>query len=140
MIIKTGTSNIHNLLPVSAEDRPFSDSDLVYFSPLRWEMLSQRSQQILGDRTQKQRVFFIEAPVVEFIDSWWIDVNQNERGVWVVVPHVLDWVNDELREAMRQSLMNKLFEQFAIATPTLRYSTPSAPPLTQHSKFSALHN
>ncbi|MBD1914430.1 MULTISPECIES: hypothetical protein [Cyanophyceae] len=140
MIIKTGTSNIHSPSTVRTEDRPFSDADLVCFSPLRWEMLSQRSQHILGDRTQKQRVFFIEAPVVEFIDSWWIDVNQNEWGVWVVVPHVLDWVNDELREAMRQSLMNELFEQFAIATPTLRYSTPAASPSTHYSKFSALHN
>ena len=140
MIIKTGTSNIHSPSIVRTEDRSFSNADLVYFSPLRWEMLSQRSQQVLGDRTQNQRIFFIEAPVVEFIDSWWIDVNQNEWGVWVVVPPVLDWVNDELREAMRQSLMVELFEQFAIATPTLRYSTPSALPLTRQSKFSALHN
>ncbi len=140
MIIKTGTSNIYSPSMVRTEDRLFSDSDLVYFSPLRWEMLSQRSQQTLGDGTQKQRVFFIEAPVVEFIDSWWIDVNQNEWGVWVAVPHVLDWVSDELREAMRQSLVNELIKQFAIATPILRYSTPSALPLTRHSKFSALHN
>ncbi|MBD2234550.1 hypothetical protein [Phormidium tenue] len=140
MIIKTGTSNSYSPSMVSTEDRLFSASDLVYFSPLRWEMLSQRSQQTLGSRTQKQRVFFIEAPVVEFIDSWWIDVNQNEWGVWVAVPHVLDWVSDKLREAMCQSLMNELFKQFAIATPTLRYSTPSAPPLTHSSNFSALHN
>lgn len=140
MIIKTGTPSIHSPSMASTEDRSFSASDLVYFSPLRWELLSRRSQQILGSHTQKRRVFFIEEPVVKFIDSWWIDVNQNEWGVWVVVPYVLDWVSDELREAMCQSLIVELFEQFAIATPTLRYSTPAASPLTHYSKFSALHN
>ncbi|WOD40274.1 hypothetical protein [Nodosilinea sp. E11] len=121
----------------SIENRLSNASDLVCFSHLRWELLEQRSQQILGDYAQEQRVFFIEEPVVEFIDSWWIDVHQNECGVWVVVPHVLDWVSDELRKAMGQSLIDELFEQFAIVTPTLWYSTPSAPlPLTHHLKFS----
>ena len=115
-----------------------SAPDLVYFSHLRWELLDQNLQQNLGDYAQKRRVFFIEEPIVEFIDSWWIDVNQKESGLWVVVPHVLDWVNDRLRKAMCQGLMDELFEQFAIATPTLWYSTPSAPSFTHRLKFSAI--
>lgn len=137
-MIKTSTSTIHRPSITRPEDRLFNASDLVCFSHVRWELLDQRSQQTLGDYAQKRRVFFIEEPVIKFIDSWWIDINQKERGVWVVVPHVLDWVSDELREAMHQSLMDELFEQFAIATPILWYSTPSAPPVTHHLKFSTV--
>lgn len=138
MVIKTSTSTIQRPSITRPEDRLSSASDLVYFSHVRWELLGQRSQHILGNHAQKRRVFFIEEPVIEFIDSWWIDVNQKERGVWVVVPHVLDWVNDELCKAMQQSLMDELFEQFAIATPTRWYSTPPASPLTHPLKGSTV--
>ncbi|MBE9159535.1 hypothetical protein IQ265_22265 [Nodosilinea sp. LEGE 06152] len=141
MVIKTSTQMKHHPSITRTKDHLFSTSDLVYFSHLRWERLRQRSRRTLGDYAQKRRVFFVEEPIYEFIDSWWIDVNQKERDVWVVVPHVLDWVNDDLRQAMYQSLVDELFEQYAIAAPTLWYSTPSAPPLSHHLKFSAvIHN
>ena len=122
MVIKTSTPTLHFPSMVSTENSLFSASDLVCFSHLRWEGLSQRSRQNLSSYAQKRRVFFIEEPVIEFIDSWWIDISQEECGVWVAIPHVLDWVSEELCKAMHHSLMDELFEQFEITTPTLWYS------------------
>ncbi len=122
MVIKLSASTIHYSSTSSTGDR-LSASDLVCFSHLRWEELNQGAKKKLSNYAQKRRVFFIEESVTEFIDSWWVDINQKECGVWVVVPHVLDWVSEELSEGMYQSLMDELFEQFAIASPTLWYST-----------------
>jgi len=70
--------------------------------------------------------------VIEFIDSWWLEISQRECGVWVVVPHLPDFVSDELATAMQQSLMNELFEDHAIANPILWYYTPAALTFTEH--------
>ena len=43
-----------------------------------------------------------------------------------------------MRLAMHQSLMNELFEQFAIANPILWYYTPAALPFTHHLPSSAI--
>jgi UDP-galactopyranose mutase len=86
------------------------NSDLVCFSHLRWDFVYQRPQHLLNCCAQQRRVFFIEEPVVECIDSWWLDISQRDCGVWVVVPHLPDWVSDELTTAMQQSLMDELFE------------------------------
>ncbi|MEP0891691.1 glycosyltransferase family 1 protein [Leptolyngbya sp. FACHB-16] len=123
---------------LKTEDVLYGNSDLVCLSHLRWDFVYQRPQHLLSRCAQKRRVFFVEEPVVEFTDSWWIEVNEREPGVWVVVPHLLDWVTDELRTAMHQSLMNELFEQFAIANPILWYYTPSALPFTHHLSSSAV--
>lgn len=46
-------------------------------------------------------------------------MNRRECGLWLVVPHIPDWVSDELVGAMRQSLMDDLFEKYAIANPVV---------------------
>jgi UDP-galactopyranose mutase len=113
-------------------------TDLVCLSHLRWDFVYQRPQHLLSRCAQKRRVFFIEEPVVEFVDSWWLEVSQRECGVWVVVPHLLDWVSDELKNVMCQSLINGLFEKYAIDNPILWYYTPKALSFTKHLQSSAV--
>lgn len=92
-----------------------SSFDLVCLSHLRWDFVYQRPQHLLNRCAQNNRVFFIEEPVLEFISSWWLEVSQRECGVLVVVPHLPNWVSDELVMAMHQSLMDDLFEKYAIS-------------------------
>jgi UDP-galactopyranose mutase len=115
-----------------------NDSDLVCLSHLRWDFVYQRPQHLLSRCAQSRRVFFIEEPVVEFVDAWWLDVSQRECGVWVVVPHLPDWVGDTLRATMHESLINELFEDHAIANPILWYYTPAALSFTAHLEASAV--
>jgi UDP-galactopyranose mutase len=106
--------------------------DLVCLSHRRWDAIYQRPQHLLSCFAQKQRVFFIEEPVLEFTDSWWLEVSERECGVSVVVPHLPSWVSEDLVTAMHQSLMDELFEQYAIANPILWYYTPAALSFTSH--------
>lgn len=113
-------------------------SDLVCLSHLQWDVVYGQPQHLLNHCQQRRRVFFVEEPIVEFISSWWLEVTQRECGVWVVVPHLPDWVNDELATAMHQSLMDELFKAYAIANPILWYYTPAALAFTQHLPASAI--
>lgn len=115
-----------------------NDSDLVCLSHLRWDFVYQRPQHLLSRCAQTRRVFFVEEPVVEFVDSWWLEVNQRECGVWVVVPHIPDWISDALKTTMHQSLIDELFEDHAIANPILWYYTPNALTFTEHLQAAAV--
>lgn len=123
---------------LGTEDFLSSSSDLVCLSHLRWDFVYQRPQHLLSRCVQERRVFFIEEPVVESIESWWLEVSQRECGVWVVVPHLPDWVSNELRTTMHQSLMDELFQEHAIAKPILWYYTPAALSFTHHLQPSAV--
>lgn len=113
-------------------------TDLACLSHLRWDFVYQRPQHLMSRCAQKRRVFFIEEPIVEFVDSWWLDITQRECGVRVVVPHLPNWVNDELTTAMHQSLIDELFEEYAIANPILWYYTPAALTFTHHLEASVV--
>lgn len=117
-----------------------SNSDLVCLSYLQWDAVHQRSQHVLSSWAQHRRVFFVEEPVLEPITSWWSEVSERECGVWVVVPHLPNWVSDGLRAAMHQSLMDELFEQYAIANPILWHHTATALSSNNHLSSSAIHD
>lgn len=112
--------------------RVSANSDLVCLSNVRWDVEHQYPQHFLSRCVQSRRVFFIEEPVFEFIASWWLEINQRECGVWVAVPHLPRGLSAELVTAMCQSLMDELFDQYAIANPILWYCTPTAFPFTKH--------
>jgi hypothetical protein len=114
------------------------DATLVCLSHLQWNSVYQRPQHLLSRCAQKRRVFFVEEPVIEFIDSWWLEINQRECGVWIVVLHLPNLVSDQLAIAMQQSLMNELFENHAIANPILWYYTPAALTFTEHLQASVV--
>ncbi|MDX2098424.1 MAG: glycosyltransferase family 1 protein [Leptolyngbyaceae cyanobacterium bins.59] len=80
----------------------------------------------------------MEEPILEFIDSWWLEVSKRECGVWVVVPHLPNWVNDKLLIEMQQSLLDELFEEYAIAAPILWYYTPMAMAFSAHVRSSVI--
>ncbi|MBD0267630.1 MAG: glycosyltransferase family 1 protein [Cyanobacteria bacterium Co-bin8] len=127
-----------NRLRCSEQDRKNLESaasggpDLVCLSHLRWDFVYQRPQHLLGRCAQARRTFFFEEPIIEFTDSWWIDVSQRECGVWVVVPHIPEFVNEELAAAMQRSLINELFDCCGIANPILWYYTPMALAFSDH--------
>jgi glycosyltransferase involved in cell wall biosynthesis len=129
-----------NRLRCSEQDRkilgaaPSEEPDLVCLSHLRWDFVYQRPQHLLSRCAQGRRTFFIEEPLFEFTDSWWIEVSQRECGVWVVVPHIPEFVNEELTAAMQRSLIDELFEACAIANPILWYYTPMALAFSSHLK------
>lgn len=112
--------------------------DLVCLSHLRWDFVYQRPQHLLTRCAQKRRVFFIEEPIFEAGDDWWLEVGRRECGVWVVVPHLPSGLKGEMMAAMQQSLVDDLFAEYAIANPILWYYTPMALSFTSHLQATAV--
>jgi len=130
-------STFHNLNVLKVEESKDAEFfpkgvDLICLSDQQWDTFNQATPQRLSNFLQNRRVFFIEEPVVEFGASWWFEINQRESNVWVVVPHLPSWVSNELITAMRQSLVDELFRDYAIANPILWYKTPTALTFTSH--------
>lgn len=117
---------------------PSDTPDLVCLSHLRWDFVYQRPQHLLSRCARSRRTFFVEEPIAEFTDSWWLDISQRDSGVWVVVPHLPEFVNDELMAAMQRSLIDELFAEAHIADPVLWYYTPMALSFSEHLPASAV--
>ena len=106
--------------------------DLVCLSHLRWDFVYQRPQHLLTRCAKSRRVFFVEEPIFESGDEWWLEVGRRECGVFVVVPHIPSGLTAEMVTAMQQSLIDDLFDEYAIAQPILWYYTPMCLSYTQH--------
>ncbi|MBD2098323.1 glycosyltransferase family 1 protein [Trichocoleus sp. FACHB-591] len=113
-------------------------SDLVCLSHLRWDFVYQRPQHLLSRCAQGRRVFFVEEPIFEAGDDWWLEVGKRECGVSVVVPHLPSGLKAEMVTAMQQSLIDDLFAEYAIANPILWYYTPMALAFTSHLQAAAV--
>jgi glycosyltransferase involved in cell wall biosynthesis len=116
----------------SASEDSLEGTDLVCLSHLRWDFVYQRPQHLLSRCAKGRRVFFIEEPIFEDGGSWQVEVKKRECGVWVVVPHLPKGLNDELLQAMQQSLINELFAEHTVNNPILWYYTPMALSFTSH--------
>lgn len=108
--------------------------DLVCLSHLRWDFVYQRPQHLLSRCAKERRVFFVEEPIFDDGASWKLDISQREDGVWVVIPRLPSGLNQDLLQAMQQSLIDELFAEQAIANPILWYYTPMALSFTSHLK------
>lgn len=105
------------------------EPDVVCFSPLRWNFVFRRPQQLLCRAALRRRVFFFEDPVMDEGPPR-MAIRPAHPGVWVAVPHLpphlWDYRTPWLRELLRQ-----LLRGHAIAEPILWYYTPRAMAFTQ---------
>lgn len=99
--------------------------DIVCYSHLRWNFVYQRPQHLLSRLTHQFRVLFIEEPVFD-ADNAFLDNQQNEDRVWVIVPHLPRdiSVNDCIIEQNR--LLKSFFEFFDVKEFLAWYYTPMA--------------
>ena len=119
-------------------------SDLVCLSHLRWNFVFQRPQHLLTRCAQGRRVFFIEEPIFSSDTSvppgnfkaiggiGWLDVTRHESGVWVIVPHLREGLNEEEINAAQQVLLDALFAEHEISQYICWYYTPMARAFTRH--------
>lgn len=113
-------------------------ADLVCFSHLRWDFVYQRPQHLLSRCAQTRRVFFVEEPIASPDETCWLDIDQRECGVWVVVPHLPNSLDEEQAIALQKLLLNQLLVEAQIQSPILWYYTPMAVPFTHHIKAAAV--
>jgi UDP-galactopyranose mutase len=120
-------------LPLDCSKASFPDApDLVCLSHLRWDFVYQRPQHLLSRCAKKQRVFFIEEPILSSEASARLDISIRESGVWVVVPHLSEGLSEEAAIATQQAMLDDLFAQAQIRRYILWYYTPMAIAFTRH--------
>lgn len=134
-----GISSINLRWSEDAVLEPITDSpDLVCLSHLRWDFVYQRPQHLLSRCVQTRRVFFVEEPIFSSDNSCRLEISKRECGVWVVVPHLPDGIDEESAIALQRLLLDDLFAQAQIQAPILWYYTPMAVPFTKHLSSSAV--
>lgn len=113
--------------------------DLICLSHLRWNFVWQRPQHLLSRFAKRQRVFFVEEPIVNDDPNPRLDIKQHESGVKVVVPHVplSEWEAGN-GEPVLHKLFDTLFINQNIGEFFYWYYTPMAFEWTKHKSPSAI--
>jgi glycosyltransferase involved in cell wall biosynthesis len=114
-------------------DPPFPENpDLICLSHLRWDFVYQRPQHLLSRCAKERRVFFFEEPIFSKDTVARLDVSQRDGGVWVVVPHLQEGMNEDEINSLQRQLIDDLLVSYQIKDYILWYYTPMALPFTRH--------
>jgi UDP-galactopyranose mutase len=106
--------------------------DLVCFSHLRWNFVFQRPQHIMTRFMRHTRVFFVEEPYWDGTPGGeWLEVQNPEKNLWVVIPHLPGGMDREDQEKGVEQLLQPLFTQQKIESFIAWYYTPMALGFTQ---------
>ena len=84
----------------------------------------------MGRFARNRRVFYVEEPRVES-DSTRLEIQQDESGVWIVLPYLSDRLSKEEGRAEHIRLINQLFAEKEIEAFIAWYYTPMAFAYTQ---------
>ena len=108
--------------------------DLICFSHLRWEFVTQRPQHLMRRAALKRRVFFWEEPIwherkLDFADqiAAHLEIVQESSSLWVIRPHLLHGDNVI---AAQQKLLAQLCKRFTIDHCIRWFYTAMALPFT----------
>lgn len=99
--------------------------DIVCYSHLRWNFVYQRPQHLLSRFARYFRVLFIEEPVFD-ADKAFLDNQQNEDKVWVIVPHLPPGLSAEESIAEQNRLLKDFLQYFEVQQFIAWYYTPMA--------------
>ena len=99
--------------------------DIVCYSHLRWNFVYQRPQHLLSRFAGHFRVLFIEEPVFDG-QKGYLDNQQNEDKVWVIVPHLPAGLSAQDTLTMQNNLLKEFFEYFSVKEFIAWYYTPMA--------------
>ncbi len=99
--------------------------DIVCYSHLRWNFVYQRPQHLMSRMAQHFRVIYIEEPVFDSTKPY-LDNQQNEDNVWVIVPHLPAGLDEMSWIEMENSVLATFFDYFKVKDFIAWYYTPMA--------------
>ncbi len=100
--------------------------DVVCFSHLRWDFVYQRPQHLLTRCAADRRVFFVEEPVFDN-GSMSLEINERDRNLYVVVPHLPEGLrSDVATTAVLKEMIHRMIRENDIREYVLWYYTPMA--------------
>ena len=104
--------------------------DVICYSHLRWNFVYQRPQHLMSRFAKHFRVFFVEEPVFD-TEKGFLDNTLSTEGVWVIVPHLPDGLNETAIHELTENLLHEFFNYFHVKEYLFWYYTPMALPITQ---------
>lgn len=106
--------------------------DLVCMSHLRWNFVFQRPQHLLTRCAAERRVFYVEEPVDDEVDSAVLEVTR-DSGVTIVAPRLPSRMHAESeRSAAMKCLLDAFLARHGIERYVLWYYTPMALAFSRH--------
>ncbi|MES2892622.1 MAG: glycosyltransferase family 1 protein, partial [Bacteroidota bacterium] len=108
------------------------NQDLICFCHLRWNFVYQRPQHLLTRFAKRGRVFVFEEPIFGASHNY-MEANQvAESKVWIVIPRLMDGLNEaQIYEAQR-TFVDELIESFDINSMISWYYSPMALTFSDH--------
>jgi UDP-galactopyranose mutase len=104
---------------------------VIVLSHLRWDFVYQRPQHLLSRCARKNRVWYVEEPVIEQCEPW-MHVSERPEGVKVCVPHLPAELSPEESLSVQWELLDELIADHRIQEFALWYYTPMAIGFTRH--------
>ena len=106
-----------------------SGTDLLCFSHLRWNFVTQRPQHLLTQAAQHRRVFYWEEPVwhaevsleEQTKSGSFLEVRHEATSVWIVTPHLCHGSDSNIEQ---RTLLNTFIEQNHVSQFVSWYYTP----------------
>jgi UDP-galactopyranose mutase len=106
-------------------------ADLICLSHLRWNFVFQRPQHLMTRFAHRQRVYFVEEPLLEDIADVQVSVEKHDN-VLVIVPKLpRAYRRDQIDRAQR-SVLDQLIAAEGISRYVLWYYTPAALKFSSH--------
>jgi glycosyltransferase involved in cell wall biosynthesis len=102
-----------------------SAHDVICLSHLRWDLVFQRPQHLLGRCARDRRVFYVEEPMVDDGPPR-LEVRTRQNGVRVVVPHLPGGLEPRQAERAQRGLLDGLLVDRDIDEYVCWYYTPMA--------------
>lgn len=106
--------------------------DIICFSHLRWDFVYQRPQHLLSRFARKNRVFFIEEPVLEG-ERAFFDVSRRGDNLHLVLPKIAISANGDT-SGFLNDLLHKLIADYKISNFISWYYTPQMLPWSKDTK------
>lgn len=106
--------------------------DLICFSHLRWDFVSQRPQHLLSRCARDRRVFFVEEPILGSDSDVRLDLSERDCGVTVAVPHLPDGLADEEVVRAQRALVDELLLDGGLSDYVVWYYAPMALAFADH--------
>lgn len=107
--------------------------DIVCFSHLRWNFVFQRPQHLLKRfASANHRVFYIEEPVYDSDNPYYEVIDDQEIGIFIIVPHLSDGKTREENIETQRYLVDELMKDYFIDDYISWYYTPMALEFSNH--------
>lgn len=126
------SSGNENISLLQRRELCYDAYDFVCFSHLRWNFVFQRPQHLLSRCCQARRVFFIEEPIFNSETLPRLEINIDNSGVMVIVPHLPQALSEAGINANLKLLLESLFIEYNIRDYICWYYTPMAMAFTRH--------